>query len=364
MNLKLSMRLKLFGLALLVLSLWNAANAQSYPPAWSSANHYAVGDQAQVSGNVVRCISPVTPGGFKYSQWELWQVRANTTLLVGPGQTFPILTTAWAYAQNARIAGGVYLHIYFDSVKGNISENISAPFSLDHPSGGQISLIGDHPQNIVMNFTGSSGFTLDSGHSISSIQNITVSGVAGIDGNNNGLYVSSNATIGSVSGVTIEGFGTGVYADTGGYVSCAANLSCSGVGIAAHARSGGQVVFGVGWTYQGNAGGKGESTYCFIAEFYGQIHAIEANISENASANVEVWATHGGIVDISYSTITHTAGIRADNDGYIDFSNGTISDSGSDKDLTVSDGGHILAAYSTYTTSSVGTADDSKIFGS
>ena len=59
-----------------------AASAQSFPPAWSSSATYVVGDQAQLNGNVIRCTHANT-GGFKYDQWELWEVRANTVLKIG-----------------------------------------------------------------------------------------------------------------------------------------------------------------------------------------------------------------------------------------------------------------------------------------
>jgi hypothetical protein len=56
------------------LALLSVARAQSYPPAWNSAAHYAIGDQVQAAGNVYRAIKAVSSAvnpAADYTDWEL-----------------------------------------------------------------------------------------------------------------------------------------------------------------------------------------------------------------------------------------------------------------------------------------------------
>ncbi len=126
-----------------------AGRAQSNPPAWSSSAVYAVGDQVQTGGNVYRAITKISsPSGTSpavdYTHWQLSQVLSNTTLLIGGGQTFPNLVTAWTYALYARVADGVYLHFYISTARGDFQEDFGGPFLLDHGSGARIAILGDN----------------------------------------------------------------------------------------------------------------------------------------------------------------------------------------------------------------------------
>src|SRR5579862_7903473 len=107
-----------FAACLATLGLLNALGwSQSYPPAFSRTASYASGDQVQAAGNIYRAITAVSPNPSGNPtgdpvHWELYYVRANTTLLIP--STFPDLATAWRFIQNATIAGGNVVRLYFD----------------------------------------------------------------------------------------------------------------------------------------------------------------------------------------------------------------------------------------------------------
>src|ERR1700722_10721366 len=93
--------------------LSKTAGAQTIPAVWQNTAHYEGGDLVTDYGNIYRCIKNVTTPYLdpskSYGNWELYDVRNNTTLLIGFGQPFPSLDIAWNYCQNARIAKAAYL---------------------------------------------------------------------------------------------------------------------------------------------------------------------------------------------------------------------------------------------------------------
>jgi hypothetical protein len=207
----LSTRQVLLGTLALVmlLSISSLAQAQSYPPAWSANATYATGDLVQLSGNTFKAIQPVTTPGANptsnYHYWQLNQVQSNTTLMIGAGETFPTINIAWTYAWNAKVADGVYLHFYISTVNGNYAEFFPTPFFLDHASGARIAILGDHYLDISLNFGGTNGFIIDTGHSINTISGTTLTNVSNSPV---GIKADGNATISALSGVYITGFGT------------------------------------------------------------------------------------------------------------------------------------------------------------
>ena len=279
--------------ATLLCCLSALVSAQSYPPEWSATSKYAVGDQVQLNGNVVRAVKPVTAAGkYVYSSWELWEVRANTNLLIGVGQTFANLPAAWAYMANARVADGAYLHLYIATTKQVFNETFTAPFSLDHAFGARISLIGDVQNNISLTFPGD-GFSLDSGHSFALISGLNVVGVPTDTGT--GLPVKGNSTVGNISHTYFNGFPVGIASVQGSSVTLdntAGVSNCSNTMI--FADTNGTVVCGAGSTFSGN----GTTTIALQAAFGGVIIAHGADFSFN---DIAAEALEGGIIDIEAS---------------------------------------------------------------
>jgi len=356
-SLNLARLTKLIG-AITIAVLAVAAHPQSYPPAWSSASSYAVGDQVQLKGNVLRATHAVVPGGFKYDDWEMWEVRANTIVFVGAGQSFSTLPTAWSWVQNARVASGAYLHIYISTAHGNYNETLSSPFSLDHQSGSQISLIGDNQANI--NFS-SSGFVIDSGHTFASLSGVTV-GVSG----GSGLNAVSGGAIEDVSNTTISntanpGFGTGV-AVTQGAMHLETSVTITGFATAISADLGGSVVLASHFPL--NGAGPASFTTGLYANRNGVISAQYCDLG-NATNGFETGAQaeNGGLIDLT-SAQTYNCGIavQADAGGRI-YAFG-INPVSNNLDVKVYDGGTVFDTSPGTLNTSTGTGDGSYIWRS
>jgi len=283
--------LTLAALCSLAAAFSTKALAQSYPPAWSSSSAYAAGDQVQLNGNVLRAVIPSTAGSFIYSHWELWDVRANTTLMVGVGQTFTNLLTAWNYVHNARVTDGAYLHLYISTAHGAFSETFTSPFSLDQDSGANISIMGDKPGNIILTFSASNGFVIDSAHAFGTLENLTMNGAA----NYSGVAASNSATIGQIINLTVNNFGNSFTATTN------ANLYMPDFGATGYAQA---VTASLGGTVNcpnvnlsargGIEGGD------LVATQGGIIYASGASLS---NSNTALYANYGGIIYASGSSI-------------------------------------------------------------
>jgi hypothetical protein len=333
-------RFRLSLVALCALFFPVLAHAQSYPPAWNSSASYAIGDQVQINGNVLRAIKAVAPGTFKYSSWELWQVRASSTYLVGIGQTFTSIRTAWTFIQNARIADGAYLHLYLSSAHGGYSEMLTSAFSLDHAFGAKISLIGDNPSDtFIFNGNGSDGLTIDSGHALAAVTNI---GLTGTFNAAVAIHASANSCIQSVSGVNVAGFNRGVEADTGAYLNCAANLTFTNVvAFDFGALENGIIIVGNGFTCNHSV------DEAFFATLGGDIQALNPVIQFGSVAGA--YAVDGGVMDIVGAHITQCGvGIAADQSSRIIAEASTLS--GNTLDLSADHGATIDALGGTYAT--------------
>ncbi len=190
--------LRLGSFLFLLSAIPNLARAQSFPPAWSSSASFAAGDIVQYGGNWYRAMTALSADGpypaSAYGKWELNYVRSNTTLAIGAGQAFANLAYAWQFARNARIADAAYLHLDIVTTSGNFNENFNSAFSLDHSFGALISIIGDNPNNIILNFTGatSNGLTIDTGHVIGLVDNLVLTGSFSTG---SGIVVSSGAQL-------------------------------------------------------------------------------------------------------------------------------------------------------------------------
>jgi hypothetical protein len=318
----------LFALGLLLLTLPSQGRAQSYPPAWKSTSTYAVGDLVQENGNVYRAIKAVTIANQDpakiFTDWELYDVRANTTLFIGPDETFTTFLAAWNYALNARISPAVYLHLYIYTGHGLANQSFSAPFSLDHPFGASMSILGDNPSRITFTFSAqaSNGVVIDTGHSFGSISNITLSGPPAAIG----ITALQNASVGMITGVQYSGFALLIEADTGGSLTFAANTNLSDfISTACRALDGGVVTFGSGLSINGElVAGNG-----LVAMYGGQINAMNCSIT---GCDIGAQTHDFGRLVLDGSTIESkgTYGILGDTGGQVSIENGTVTGNGTD----------------------------------
>jgi hypothetical protein len=297
-------KLRLTFLAVATLLIAATAGAQTYPPAWSTTATYVVGDQVQLFGNVIRAVKPSTvKGKFVYANWELWDVRANTTVMIGVGQTFPTLTAAWTYVQDARVAEGVYLHLYISTAHGALSEPFSQPFSLDQFFGARISILGDNAKSILLGggtaFSGD-GLTIDNGHAFGTISNVQILGKSTASG----IDASGRSSIANITGVHISGFLVGIEAQQNSSVIVDSNVVITAGGNSIAAIKNANIDINSGWF--GNSGGYS----VLYAGSGGQINAEGCTITNNGGVGVS--AEFGGSIDVQYSSITNCfTGINA-----------------------------------------------------
>jgi len=314
--------LALAALCSLAATLSTTSLAQSYPPAWSNTATYSVGDQVQLNGNVLRAVvATPAPGSFIYSRWELWDVRANTTFMVGVGQTFTNLLTAWNYVHNARVADGAYLHLYISTAKGAFSETFTAPFSLDQGSGAQISILGDKPGNINLTFSACNGFAIDSGHTFGTLENLTMNGAATYTG----VAASDLASITQIINVTVNGFGNSftasrnanlylpdiaatsyvqaIYADQGATINCP-NIRL----LQAEGFLGGDLFATRGGIIYANGASLSNADMGCHADYGGMIYAFNCSI---CGCITGCYATHGGRIYIENNKLGVNVGSGA-----------------------------------------------------
>jgi hypothetical protein len=334
-----------------LLAIAGSARAQSYPPKWSSSATYAVGDQVQTGGNVYRAISAVPANAANPAtnptDWALDQVKSDTTLLIGQGQTFGTLQQAWSFISNARVGDGVYLHLYISTAKGNFDDTFTAPFLIDHQSGARIAIIGDNVNNIELDFESSNGIIIDTGHSFNTVSNLTIYSENG--GNRDGVKADFDATISALSGVVIEDFQNGVHVTQNASVSVfGATLVTGNYTNAFFAETAGSIVIPNGIALVPT----GLST-AFEADDGGLIIAPNCNIIGGEDA---AEASYGAFIDINTSHVTAALGATASTRGFVRcsycvFNTTSIS-------LSVSGGGIIAADHATYSTSQSGGASD------
>jgi len=343
----------LYGLFAMV--VW--ANAQSYPPAWKSTASYAIGDQVQLNGNVLRATHAVSPGGFKYDDWELWEARANTVYVIGVGQTFATLDQAWAFVLNARIAEGAYLHLYISSAKGIYSETLpKTPFSLDHPFGASISIIGDGVGGVSFVSSGAAnpgGFTIDSGHSFGTISGFQVDGPSSNASLSAVAFsLSGNASIASLSGLEIADWGQAVLADHDSTVYIDSQTTVANCQIESSNNS--SVTLEYGWSCT-RTNGNSNVLYALRG---GSIYASGCHITDGFYGAV---AQYGGIIDVSGGTITGCVdGVGATERGYVNAEKTKFSESIT-ADIVVKSGGIVSAYSAVYGPVITGTNDGSYI---
>jgi hypothetical protein len=324
-------------LVLTVLALLcQASFAQTkFPPAWVNTATYAPGDLVTDYGNIYRCevavTKPYLDPSKTYQSWEMFYVRSNTTILIGVGQAFPDLATAWKYVQNARIAEAAYLHLNIVTTGGVFNQSFTAPFSLDHASGSQISIIGDNASNINLDFTTSNGFTIDTNHSLGSLSHFSMLGST----NFTGISASTGASIANLDHIGITGFNTAVSASSSSnltfgadititspsFYGCAATnnasisfpsqeLTCSGTSgtlASLYAATGGQI--------SAEGASLTNSFYEADAEWGGNIDVTNASISNSLGAGC--WCQDSTILAVSCTFSNNEVDLQCEYQGMI-----------------------------------------------
>jgi hypothetical protein len=327
--------------------------AQSYPPAWNATATYAIGDVVQENGNWYRAIKPVTTHNLDpakiFTYWELNYVRGNTTLYVGAQETFATFLEAWNYALNAKISDAVYLHFYISSFHGNLTQSFTSSFSLDHQSGGRISIIGDNPANIVMNFD-LGGMTIDGGHNLASITGV---GFYGSQGGSVAIDASGGASINSLGNLMFNGFAAALLAESSGTLLNVGTLSATTISSAlAEATSAGSISFSTELNF------SGDGNFPISTLYANDGGIIKCSLCTLTNCRTGIFADRGGVIEATGCNVSQTVnGATAMNHGMIDVTQGMFS-SNSGYDLTVSDGGGINAQGATYTSTSQGTTSD------
>jgi hypothetical protein len=296
-------RLRPLSAAAVCFALSTCVLAQTSPPAWNSTTSYKIGDQVNFGGSVFQCLvnettshpTPHTPS------WDINFVYTGTfTIPVGPSEPFKTITAAWNYIAYARVANNAAIEIKLDPT---YSETFSSSFSLDHPYGSKISIVGTGAGQVA-NFTSSApGFTLDSGHTLAGLEGLKINEtdpnvVAGAAG----IQVSQNAVLSQLKNVTIYGFNYGLMATSGGTIDNASGITFQQfIFGGAEATNGGIINFASGLTI------NGEVVMTTTAPFYGvladggSITCPNANIG---NCEGDFCAEHGGKIFAVGSTAT------------------------------------------------------------
>lgn len=336
--------------------------AQSFPPVWNNTSSYVAGDMVTDYGNVYRCIRPVTTPYMDpskdYTNWELNFARSNTTLLIGSGETFPTLATAWTYCENSRVAQGAYLHLNIVTTNGNFNETFASAFSLDHQSGSQVSIIGDNESNIDLSFPNSNGFTIDAGHGFQVISNLTISG-----GGPTGISATQGGAIADLADVNVAGFGIAYSATDNASLTVASSCSGTPTGTVFYATQSGSITIGAGIILLGMGPGSNETA--FWANLNGTISAYQAEV---VGFGIGVLAQGGGTIYIDTGEVSDCAtGVLSQDGGrvfaiYTRF--GAVAPFGiaNFNDLQASRSGTIFASPGDYSTKQVGGTDGSFIY--
>ncbi len=293
-----------------------------------------------------------------YGDWELNFVRSNTTLTIGSGQGFADLLRAWTFAKSARIADTAYLHLQIVTSKAAFTQTFSAPFSLDHGSGALISISGDNPSLINLTFK-TSGFTIDGGHALGGISNVSINGPGSAQTPNIGITASTGASILSISNTYFSSFNVGVFADSNANIAVGSNtrlISCYFGMSADH----GATIVALGIGFYSSTPGDG-----LFAIRNGVIDFSDNTLSnaDTGSGNGAL-AEYGGFIDLAGSTVENwDVGADATDFGHIK-AGGGIFQTNTTYDIAASFGGGVEALGAAETNIKVGNGDGSYVFTS
>jgi hypothetical protein len=202
--------------ALFVLAAFAAA--QSDPPAFNATQSYKIGDIVTYEAVEFKCLinETTTHPNPHSTYWDISFVYSGPiTIPVGPSETMKTLTAAWNYISYARIANNSAIEIKLDS---NYFEAFSSSFSLDHPYGSKISIVGQNNGAYVTFSNFGTGFVLDTGHALADFEGLTL--IAPSKGTNQSaaFLVKQNACLAKLQNITLQNFDLGLFADSGGTI--------------------------------------------------------------------------------------------------------------------------------------------------
>jgi hypothetical protein len=197
-------------------ALSSLAIAQTNPPAWSSTASYKIGDIVSYEGIDFQCLLNETtthPNPHVPADWDIYFVYSgNVTVPVGPTAACTSLTSAWSYIKYARIAVGASITI---SLQSNYSESFNTSFSLDHPFGAQIFIIGNDTSQIASFPKAGAGFVLDTGHTLGGLEGLTIVGPTKGSNGTPAVEVKDKALLSNASNLYIQSFDIGLETDSG-----------------------------------------------------------------------------------------------------------------------------------------------------
>jgi hypothetical protein len=330
------------GLLLALAFVPEEVKAQAFPPVYSSSSHYVAGDQVQLNGNVFRAVKAVAghSPASDVTDWELNLVRSSTTLMIGAKQEFSTLAAAWAYAQNARVADGAYLHFYISSQSGPFNEQFQQTFLLDHASGARLAIIGDSVANDAFLFNGSNGFTLDSCHAFNTISGVSIQNQMANDTTFDAIRVNSSAALGIASNVNFIAFNDALHAFQGGTATIGSNCQFTSLNNGLMADGGGIIIIAGDISISA-------ATYGLAAQYGGIIEGLPSSVP-TITAPMGLFAATSGVIILNDPQISNCTifGCEAWDKGCIYLHQGTVS--GNRVDLNAWEGGYIDAYLTFY----------------
>jgi hypothetical protein len=310
-----------------VLTLAATCQAQTSPPLWSATANYKIGDVVTYGYATFQCLINESAASRPNPHTPSWDLNFNFngptpfTIPVGPTEAFHTLTSAWDYIAYARIAANSSIVIKFDS--NYSSETQTKSFSLDHPFGSQISIVGTGTGSQVINFTArfTAGFTLDSGHSFGGLYGFGVSAPAGGTRGAPGIQVSQNAVLSNAQELAITNFDIGFVAETSGTIDNIGTISLKQFVIGgAQAITNGILNFLPHVTFDGSqTTGGTPPTYGFQA--LGGTISCPYCTANNCFTGFN--AVDSGKIEANYSTVSTPSTVGYD--GYIAQNHGFIN---------------------------------------
>jgi hypothetical protein len=125
--------------------------------------------------------------------------------------TFKTLSQAWAYIASAQVSQNSSIEI---ELQENYAETLSSSFSLNHPYGPKISIIGDNNGQAITFTNAGAGFTLDTGHSLADFEGLSVIGPSGGTNGAAAFQVTQNSCLAQLQNISIKNFDLGIFANT------------------------------------------------------------------------------------------------------------------------------------------------------
>ena len=130
--------------------LAGTASAQSVPPPWvqRQTTKRAISSTSNLMETFTSALRPrpliIPIPSRATTTGKLYDLDApSMSLSVGNELRYPSLKIAWNYIKDARIAQGSTLTIRLITKYGSYNEDFPAAFSLNHPYGAAIQIIGD-----------------------------------------------------------------------------------------------------------------------------------------------------------------------------------------------------------------------------